>query len=84
MLDFNELSKLLDESDEDFVASRDEADSEASAYSRMLQHLPRLDLSVLEAPPARTGARPLEPIDDSYLAVAAKLPKKRRPAGWDE
>lgn len=25
-----------------------------------------------------------EAIDDSYLAVVTKLPKKRRPVGWDE
>ena len=67
MLDLNELSRLLDESGEEYAQSRDEADGEVKKYSKVLASLPGLDPSVLDALPPLSGARPLEPLEEGVF-----------------
>ncbi len=67
MLDLNEVSRLLEESDREFLDSRDETEGEVSAYRKALSALPGKDTSVIASLPGRCGARPLEPLDEGVF-----------------
>jgi hypothetical protein len=75
LLNFNDLSKLLEGSDEEFASFRDEADGEVSSYRDLLARLPSMDRSLLDIKdvPGRTGARPLEPMGDGFF-VPFRMP----------
>lgn len=75
----------------DFVGvkcgDRDEADEWLQRYpdnARVMAYIGRHGWNVLDLNKAIADEEILEAVDDSYLHVVAKLPKSRRPAGWEE
>lgn len=65
---------------------RDEADEWLHRYpddARVMAYIGRSGWNTLRHDGAIPESEILEAIDDSYSIVVSKLPKKRRPAGWD-
>ena len=68
-------------------ASRDEADEWIIRYpddASVMSYIGRYGWNTLRLDGAILPDEILEAIEDSYLAVVSKLPKTRRPEGWDE
>lgn len=67
--------------------SRDEADEWLMRYPQdatVMSYIGRSGWNNLRLNRHIPDSEIREAIDDSYLAVVAKLAKKRRPVGWDE
>lgn len=68
-------------------ASREEADEWLVRYpddAAVMAYVGRSGWNTLRLNRAIPDEEVLEAIDDSYLAVVAKLPRRRRPPRWDE
>lgn len=68
-------------------ADREEADEWLIRYpddASVMAYIGRSGWNTLRCNGAIDDQEIREAIDDSYLLVVSKLPKKRRPAGWDE
>lgn len=66
---------------------RDEADEWLKRYPQdafVMSYIGRSGWNTLRVNGAIPDDEVWEAIDDSYLAVVAKLAKRRRPEGWDE
>ena len=66
--------------------SRDEADEWLARYpedAAVMSYIGRHGWNTLRLSGAIPDQELREAIDDSYLEVASKLPKSRRPEGWD-
>jgi predicted DNA-binding protein (MmcQ/YjbR family) len=67
-------------------ATRDEADEWLARFpddASVMPYIGRAGWNTLRFNGAIPDDEMFEAIDDSYLAVVAKLPKRRRPDGWD-
>lgn len=67
-------------------SSRDEADEWLRQYPQdasVMAYIGRSGWNILRAGGAIPDDELLEAVDASYLAVVAKLPRSRRPSGWD-
>ena len=67
--------------------SREEADEWMARFpndASVMAYIGRSGWNTLRLNEAIPDDEVLEAIDDSYLAVVAKLPKTRRPGGWDD
>ena len=67
-------------------ANRDEADVWLARYpedATVMAYIGRSGWNTLRVAGAIPDEELLEAIDDSYAIVVKKLPKKRRPPGWD-
>ena len=67
-------------------SGRDEADEWLARYpddASVMAYIGRSGWNDLSLNRAIPDDEVFEAIDDSYLAVVSKLPKKRRPDGWD-
>ncbi len=66
--------------------NRDEADEWLQRYpddAHVMSYIGRSGWNTLRLDGAIPDDEILEAIDDSYLTIVSKLPKSRRPAGWD-
>ncbi len=66
--------------------SRDEADEWLLRYpedASVMAYIGRSGWNTLQLNGAIPDVELLEAVDDSYLTIVAKLPKRRRPEGWD-
>jgi predicted DNA-binding protein (MmcQ/YjbR family) len=66
---------------------RDEADEWLHRYPQdasVMAYIGRSGWNTLRLGGAIPDREILEAVDDSYLMVVSKLPKKRRPDGWEE
>ncbi|MGA7227543.1 MAG: MmcQ/YjbR family DNA-binding protein [Acidimicrobiia bacterium] len=67
--------------------SREEADVWLSRYPddvRVMSYIGRHGWNVITVGGAVPDGEVLDAIEDSYLIVVSKLPKKKRPDGWDQ
>jgi predicted DNA-binding protein (MmcQ/YjbR family) len=67
-------------------ATREEADEWVSRYpdeARVMAYIGRSGWNDLDFDGAIPDDELLEAVDESYVLVVGKLPKKHRPAGWD-
>lgn len=68
-------------------ANRDEADEWLYRYpddATVMAYIGRHGWNTLRLNGAIPDDEILEAVDESYLIVASKLPKRRRPDGWDD
>ena len=68
-------------------ATREVADEWLARYpgdARVMRYIGRAGWNDLDFDGAIPDDELLEAVDESYRMVVAKLPKKHRPAGWDE
>lgn len=66
---------------------RDEADEWLLRYpgdARVMAYIGRSGWNTLRHGGAIPDREIFEAVDDSYMLVVARLPKKRRPEGWDQ
>lgn len=67
--------------------NRDEADVWLQRYpedARVMSYIGRSGWNTLDVGGSIPERELLEAIDDSYLTVVSKLPKSRRPDGWED
>jgi predicted DNA-binding protein (MmcQ/YjbR family) len=67
-------------------ATRDEADEWLARYpddASVMAYIGRSGWNTLRVNGAIPDEEILEAVDESYLLVVSKLPKRLRPAGWD-
>lgn len=65
---------------------RDEADEWLARYpedASVMAYIGRSGWNTLRLNQAIPDRKVLEAVDDSYLTVVSKLPRRRRPDGWD-